>query len=729
MKPMKTVHVVVTSHFDIVWRHPFEWYRQRRKKTIDAAIELMERFPQFKYVLSQAAVLRMYSQDSPENFEKLKYFHKKGRFEIVGGMETLADQNLVHGESILRNIELGLKWVTLHFKRPKIAAFDDVFGMVAQIPQICRIFGYQFLRPGRMWHPEVSDLPTCFVWRAPDGSEIPVFKEDVFIWGFGDGGNPLVTNFPDSVRVKNLVRDLGRALTVNKEHVLVVICGEEHIPSTAIVESVLKMNRIQNQARFMLSTFDDYLKCVRLNCKNTLEGEFPFVFTGCYTSRIDEKLFYERIEKNLIDREKIFSLFKENFGSEEHWRKLFVVQFHDSLGGCHCKESRKYILSLMKQIEGVTPRLEDVLSAKEQSSDLFVYSLCELKGLSLPVKVKGLSSGYLDFSGKQHPVFKGRAVLELPGFCVKRCNFEPVRFRRSIRALPFIKIGIELRQDVGTPWTDVYIGRFFEKRPSGWGKGVHNPVFSMYRWAGIKPPAAWYIVQRVYHNTSLPVTELNVNVFWMGKGWSFWLILEPETGEFKDVALFSTPFWVAERKPYGVSENLFASGKHPFKKWAAFPAEDGFYVVAGNAPCGIEIGPQIRINLVRSPVLKIIPFFPLDIDRSQWCWGLHRFRFMVAKCAKEKVEEVGEALYACLMNSVGVAKGFPKFNGEIIEIEPSGCVKISGITPALNGVILKLYEMKGRQVEVSLKILGNFRAFMNSIQSDLKRQRLLVPEV
>ena len=143
---LKRICYLNGTHWDREWYKPFQGFRYMLMGVIDEVIDTLERQKDFTvYVLDgQTAVLDDYCEIAPENRERLVRLIRAGRI-AVGPWYTMPDEFLVSGESLIRNLLLG------HAKARAYGAKDamkygyvcDIFGHIAQLPQILQGFGIQ----------------------------------------------------------------------------------------------------------------------------------------------------------------------------------------------------------------------------------------------------------------------------------------------------------------------------------------------------------------------------------------------------------------------------------------------------------------------------------------------------------------------------------------------------------------------------------------------------------
>lgn len=108
----KKLHVISHTHWDREWYQTFQGYRKRLVAIIDELIEQMEKDEKFRFfhLDGQTIVLEDYLRIKPENEVRLRKLIEDGRL-IIGPWYVMPDGFLVSGESLVRNLLRGMKFV------------------------------------------------------------------------------------------------------------------------------------------------------------------------------------------------------------------------------------------------------------------------------------------------------------------------------------------------------------------------------------------------------------------------------------------------------------------------------------------------------------------------------------------------------------------------------------------------------------------------------------------
>ena len=159
-----------STHWDREWYVPFQHFRYNLVETLNGHIGILEADPEYKIFTldGQTIVLEDYAEIEPEKAEKLKGFIRDGRI-VVGPWYVMPDEFLVSGEGLIKNLSVGHKISEKWGSKPlKYGYANDIFGHIAQLPQIFKGFGIEGAYIGRgLGNTDFNH----FVWSSPDGTE------------------------------------------------------------------------------------------------------------------------------------------------------------------------------------------------------------------------------------------------------------------------------------------------------------------------------------------------------------------------------------------------------------------------------------------------------------------------------------------------------------------------------------------------------------------------------
>lgn len=167
----RQVDIVPHTHWDREWYRTFQAFRMRLVDLLDGLLDQLDRDPGYAHFMldGQMAVVDDYLAIRPHEEDRIRRLATSGRLSL-GPWYILMDEFLVSGETMVRDMEMGLDRAASFGGAMELGYLPDMFGHVAQMPQLLQGFG---LGEAVVWRgiPSAIDAP-AFRWRAPDGSEV-----------------------------------------------------------------------------------------------------------------------------------------------------------------------------------------------------------------------------------------------------------------------------------------------------------------------------------------------------------------------------------------------------------------------------------------------------------------------------------------------------------------------------------------------------------------------------
>ncbi|BGP38279.1 Glycoside hydrolase, 38 vacuolar alpha mannosidase [Rhodotorula kratochvilovae] len=163
-------------HIDTAWLWPFSVTRQKTARSWSTQLDLMERYPEHRFVASQAQQFKWLEEDYPLLFQKIKGKVEDGQFLPIGGMWVESDQLLPSGESLARQFIYGQRYFASRFGAPcRVFWLPDSFGYSAAAPQLARLAGLDFFFTQKTSWSQFNEFPnTSFRWQGQDKTQIAV---------------------------------------------------------------------------------------------------------------------------------------------------------------------------------------------------------------------------------------------------------------------------------------------------------------------------------------------------------------------------------------------------------------------------------------------------------------------------------------------------------------------------------------------------------------------------
>lgn len=162
------------THIDVAWLWTLAQTREKLQRTFSTVLALMDRYPEYVFMSSQPQLYQYLKEEEPELYERVKDKVKEGRWEVEGAMWLEADCNLSSGESLVRQILYGKRFIKEEFgKESKILWLPDVFGYSAALPQILKKSGVEKFVTSKISWNDTNMMPyDTFMWQGIDGTEI-----------------------------------------------------------------------------------------------------------------------------------------------------------------------------------------------------------------------------------------------------------------------------------------------------------------------------------------------------------------------------------------------------------------------------------------------------------------------------------------------------------------------------------------------------------------------------
>lgn len=170
---MKRLYAYAHTHWDREWYHPFERFRLYLHQLLKELLCDLEsgRLPCF-YLDGQAIVITDVLALEPELGPRMAALMQEGKL-AAGPWYVLPDEMLVCGESLVRNLKLGLDTISQLGRAELVGYSPDTFGHSQDLPRILNGF---HIKSAFVWRgvPPLSGGPV-FRWLSPDGSSVLAF--------------------------------------------------------------------------------------------------------------------------------------------------------------------------------------------------------------------------------------------------------------------------------------------------------------------------------------------------------------------------------------------------------------------------------------------------------------------------------------------------------------------------------------------------------------------------
>ena len=339
-----TVAIVPHTHWDREWYSPFQTFRIRLVKLLDELLPLLEHDLAYARFLldGQTAVLDDYLEIRPEAHEALTRLAASNRLSI-GPWMILMDEFMVSGETIVRDLQMGIHRATEFGGPMEVGYLPDMFGHVAQMPQILRAAG---LEHAVVWRGVPSAVTQgAFWWDAPDGSRVRA----EYLYGSYSNGRDLPDDAKQLIgRARSYEHEIGDARIPGSG--LLLMNGTDHqMPQPWLGRVVGEANAVQDDYRFVVTSLPEYLADQPVDGLNTWQGELRSgaranVLMGVASNRVDVHQACAAAERAIERRAEPLStlmLAPNRYPDrllDAAWKLLVLNSAHDSSCACSADE-------------------------------------------------------------------------------------------------------------------------------------------------------------------------------------------------------------------------------------------------------------------------------------------------------------------------------------------------------------------------------------------------------
>ena len=335
-----TIHLVPHTHWDREWYRPFQSFRMQLVDLVDRVLDMLEANDEFAFTLDgQLATIDDYLEIRPHQADRIAGHVRSGRL-AVGPWQILMDEFLVSGETLVRNLERGWRRAEDFGGPMPVGYLPDMFGHVAQMPQLLRRAG---IGDAVVWRgvPGAIDRHR-FRWESPDGSWV---RAEYLPSGYGNAA--FMFAVPERLDVA-AERFLDWARPWFDGDPVLAMYGTDHTaPVPELAALVSRLNEVHDASSMEIRTLARYIADAAplVEGDPTWRGEMRSgaranVLMGVASARIDIKQAAGRAE-TLLERyaEPLTALHltPEAWPTEFldiAWAKVIENSAHDSICGC-----------------------------------------------------------------------------------------------------------------------------------------------------------------------------------------------------------------------------------------------------------------------------------------------------------------------------------------------------------------------------------------------------------
>lgn len=344
----KEVVVVPHTHWDREWYRTYQEFRLKLVDTIDRVIEFLDegRLPYF-LLDGQTIMLTDYLAIKPERREALERLIREGRLGI-GPWYILPDEFLVSGEALIRNLLFGRRLMKRFGQKEAVGYLPDMFGHIAQIPQILLGFG---MTQAVIWR-GVDPESERFWWRAPSGQRIqttflPTGYCNIFLW--------------ERISLERRLEAFQKFLSEHKHDPILLLSGCDHIAPNSDLPAIIgaiqekwsdgtiRLGRVEEALSDAVSPTEEIAGELRQGGRAYL---LPDVLSArMYLKQLNahcQNLWQNYVEPLTALSWAVGGRYEDGFW-QEGWDQILQNQPHDSICGCSIDAVHQEMLARFSQ--------------------------------------------------------------------------------------------------------------------------------------------------------------------------------------------------------------------------------------------------------------------------------------------------------------------------------------------------------------------------------------------
>ncbi|MEG2874523.1 glycoside hydrolase family 38 C-terminal domain-containing protein [Carnobacterium sp.] len=371
---MKKIHVVAHTHWDR------EWYFSDNEAFIqfsyhmDEVIYALENGElDYYYLDGQLSILDDYLKVYPNQEAKIKEL-VEGNKLFIGPWYTQMDEFVVAGESVVKNLQIGIDMSKRLGGHTALGYLPDSFGQGKDMPKIYNGFG---IEDAVFWRGMPNEVTKSreFYWTAEDGSKVLTIN-------IRNGYYAGVALVEGEIYQKKAILDIVSEDSATTNITLPVGGDQRAVDRNlkAIIEEANK--EFAEEYQIEESNYPHIFNLLKKEATDlpTVQGEFMSgsvskIHRSIYSSRYDLKKINDTIENRLIFQLEPLMLMADDLGipfkrelMDYTWKLILKNHAHDSIGGCNTDKTNEMIMARYKEADQLSYSTVDYLVRKSAES-------------------------------------------------------------------------------------------------------------------------------------------------------------------------------------------------------------------------------------------------------------------------------------------------------------------------------------------------------------------------
>ncbi len=337
------------THWDREWYEPFQVFRHRLVREMDRLLDSAEADPDFRFTLDgQSAAILDYLEMRPESEDRVRRLAASGRLAL-GPWLILLDEFLCGGETIVRNLRMGVAAARALGGSMMLGYLPDMFGHVAQMPQILVRAG---IGHAALWRGVPGAVEGhSFLWQAPDGSSV---RTEYLFDGYDNGFDVLLV--PSQI---GRALDDYKAMTAGRwgSDPVLAMAGTDHsLPDPRLARWLRGESRPGRS--IAIASLDEYVSALAPDPNLArVTGELRShargnILPGVLSVRRPLKQLMAQAERVADEAERLAARWSAQSPDEFlslAWRKIIESSAHDSVVGSGTDETSEQVAARLAE--------------------------------------------------------------------------------------------------------------------------------------------------------------------------------------------------------------------------------------------------------------------------------------------------------------------------------------------------------------------------------------------
>ncbi|MBW4554999.1 MAG: alpha-mannosidase [Trichormus sp. ATA11-4-KO1] len=351
------IYLLGHAHLDLAWLWPVSETWRAAQNTFESVLKLQQDFPELIFCHSTPALYAWVEEHRPDLFRAIQEAVAAGCWEVVGGLWVEPELNLITGESIVRQLLYGQRYVQAKFGQlATVAWLPDTFGFCGTLPQFLVSAGIEFFVTQKLrWNDTTKFDYGAFWWRSPDGSEIFSVMSALI----GEGIDP--------VKMATYACEWQAQTGLQEALWLPGVGDHGGGPTRDMLETARRWQKSPLFPDLEFTTAEKYLQQIKAHFTQypTWDDELYLEFhRGCYTTHADQKRG-NRLCEGLLYQAELFATLASiicgvsypQAAIEAAWKQVLFNQFHDILPGSSITQVYTDALPQWQQVEQVGTKI------------------------------------------------------------------------------------------------------------------------------------------------------------------------------------------------------------------------------------------------------------------------------------------------------------------------------------------------------------------------------------